>query len=103
MIEHLMKRSLSFEKIYDCITNEEALYRLGKVLEFTIKRSKLEYFDHIMRHEKHRSNKPSKEGSTEEQVQEEGGTLVANLLPIQLFGTAVNKIRIFMLIANVYN
>lgn len=40
----------------DRITNEEVLRRLGKQREisFTIKKRKMEYFGHIMRHEKYR-------------------------------------------------
>ena len=40
----------------DHITNEEVLWRVGKQQEiaFTVKRRKLEYFGHLMRHNKYR-------------------------------------------------
>ena len=64
--EQLMKKLSAFETwLYrrmlriswtDYIPNEEVLQRVGKQQEiaFTVKRRKLEYFGHLMRHNKYR-------------------------------------------------
>lgn len=123
MMENLMKRVESFELwIYrrilriswtEHITNEEVLRRLGKSREisFIIKQRKLEYFGHVMRNEKYRILQLILQGKTDSKrgPGRRRHSWLHNLrqwyglTSIQLFRSAVNKVQIAMLIANVRN
>ncbi|KAL3268742.1 hypothetical protein HHI36_007844 [Cryptolaemus montrouzieri] len=121
MTERLMKKLEAFELwVYrrilripwtDHITNEEVLRRLDKHREilFTVKKRKMEYFGHIMRHEKYRLLQLIIQGKTDSKRgpgRRRHSWLHSlrqwyGLTTIQLFRSAANKIRIAMLIANV--
>lgn len=119
----LMKKLSAFEMwIYrrilriswtDHITNNQVLERMGKEQEvvITVKKRKLEYFGHLMRHNKYRLQQLILQGKVDgrrgpgrrrnswlQNLREWFG-----LTSIQLFRQAANKIRIAMLIANVRN
>ena len=123
MTNTLMKRMEAFEIwVYrrilriswiDHITNEEVLHRLGKQREiaFTIKKRKMEYFGHVMRHGKYRILQLIIQGKTDTKrgPGRRRHSWLHNLrqwyglTSIQLFRSAVNKVQIAMLIANVRN
>lgn len=97
----------------DHITNVEVMQRIGKEKEvvFTVKKRKLEYLGHIMRHDKYRLLQLIVQGK----VHGKRGpgrrrhSWMHNLRQwfglssVDLFRSAVNKIRTALLIANVRN
>lgn len=122
MTEQLMKKISAFEMwVYrrvlriswkDHITNEEVLRRIGKQQEvtFMIKKRKLEYFGHLMRHNKYRLQQLILQGKVDGRrgPGRRRNSWMQNLRKwfglssIQLFRQAANKIRIAILIANVH-
>ena len=123
MTEQLMKKLSAFEMwLYrrilriswtDHITNEEVLRRVGKQQEiaFTVKRRKLEYFGHLMRHNKYRLQQLILQGRVDGRrgPGRRRNSWLQNLrqwfglTSVELFRQAANKIKIVMLIANVRN
>lgn len=121
LTEALMKRLEAFEmwtyrrilriSWTDHITNIEVIRRIGKEKEivFTIKRRKLEYLGHIMRHEKYRLLQLVIQGRVDSKrgPGRRRHSWLHNLrqwfglTTVQLFRSAANKIRIAMIIANV--
>jgi hypothetical protein len=95
------------------VTNEEVLRRIGKEREvgISIKKRKLEYLGHVMRHNKYRVLQLIVQGKIDSRrgPGRRRHSWLQNLRQwfglssAELFRSAVNKVRIAMLIANVRN
>jgi len=104
--------SAYFENILDgTITNMEVMQKLRKEVVFTVKKRKLEYFGHILNHEKYRLLQLVAQGKVDSKrgPGRRRHSWLHNLRQwfgfssVDLFRSAVNTIRIAMLIANVRN